>query len=150
MTHDKNPQHSPNAGVRKHAGSCHCGAVHFEAMVDASSGGRCNCSVCSKIGQLGAIVKPEAFKLLAGEEALSTYEWGMKVSKRFFCRHCGVHCFGKGHLPQLGGDYVSINFLALDDVDPADVKVGHWDGRHDNWQGGQRSTPWPIFAALRG
>jgi len=23
------------------------------------------------------------------------------------------------------------------------VKVGHWDGRHDNWQGGLRDTPWP-------
>jgi hypothetical protein len=42
--------------------------------------------------------------------------------------------------------YVSINFLDLDDVDPANVRVTYWDGRHDNWQGGARPNPWPIFA----
>jgi hypothetical protein len=39
-----------------------------------------------------------------------------------------------------------VNLNALDDVDPAGVKVGHWDGRHNNWQSGQRDRPWPIFA----
>jgi hypothetical protein len=55
-----------------------------------------------------------------------------------------VHCFGSGHLAELGGDFVSINYNTLDDVDPLDVKVSYWDGRHDNWQAGARDNPWRI------
>jgi hypothetical protein len=148
MSHENNDAARPQAGgVRKHPGSCHCGAVRFEATVDASAGTRCNCSICNKVGQLGGIVKPSAFTLLAGEDSLSSYEWGGKTAKRFFCKHCGIHCFARGSLPQLGGAYVSLNFLALDDVDPRDVKATHWDGRHNNWQKGAQPEPWPIFAA---
>src|SRR5438477_4947107 len=77
-------------------GTCHCGAVRFQIEADLSRGaGRCNCSICTRVAQLSVLVKPEAFRLLAGEEALSFYEWGHKVSRRYFCRHCGIHCFGR-------------------------------------------------------
>jgi hypothetical protein len=145
MSHSNESATATKPGIRKHPGSCHCGAVRFEVTVDASSASRCNCSICNKVGQLGAIVKPAAFTLLGGEESLSAYEWGGKISKRFFCKHCGIHCFARGHLAEVGGDYVSVNFLCLDDVDPADVRVTHWDGRHNNWQAGMRPAPWPIF-----
>jgi hypothetical protein len=135
---------STHAEQKKHPGSCHCGAVRFEVALDASKGSRCNCSICTKIGPIGAIVKPGAFKVLAGEESLGAYEWGMKVSRRHFCKTCGVHCFASGHLAELGGDYVSVNLLTLDDVDPKDIAVTYWDGRHDNWHAGTRDTPWPI------
>jgi hypothetical protein len=131
-------------GIRKHLGSCHCGAVKFEARVDAASGSACNCTVCTKLGQIGTIVRPDAFTLLSGERNLSAYEWGYKTAKRYFCKTCGITCFSRGHLEQLGGDYVSLNLNALDDIDPAGVKVGYWDGRHDNWQAGMRDGPWPI------
>ena len=90
----------------KHVGSCHCGAVKFEADVDATAGMRCNCTVCTKLGGLIAIVKPEAFRLLAGERDSSFYEWGGKTAKRYFCKSCGISCFSRGYLEQLGGDYV--------------------------------------------
>jgi hypothetical protein len=134
-------------GVTRHTGSCHCGDVRFEVDIDASQGSRCNCSVCTKTAVLGGMVKPAAFRLVAGEERLSTYEWGAKTGKRYFCSRCGVHCFGKGHLAELGGDYVSINLQCLDDLEVADVKVSYWDGRHDNWHAGTRAQPWPIAAA---
>ncbi len=132
------------SAAKKHTGGCHCGAVRFEVHVDATSGSRCNCSICTKTSVLGGSVKPEAFALLSGAESLSEYEWGFKVSRRFFCKQCGVQCFGRGHLKELGGDYVSVNFNTLDDVDPSDIKVVHWDGRHNNWHAGPRSSPWPI------
>jgi hypothetical protein len=148
MSHqDAKSAPTPTAGPRKHPGSCHCGAVRFEAVVDASTGGRCNCSCCNKVGQLGVLIKPAAFTLLAGESALGSYEWGGKTVKRFFCKTCGIHCFSRGDLPQVGGAYVSVNFNALDDVDPADVAVTYWDGRHDNWKAGTRPAPWPVFAS---
>ena len=130
---------------RKHTGSCHCGATRFEVDIDASSGGMCNCSICQKGGALVGIVKPEAFRLLTPESSLSFYEWGPKVSKRYFCRTCGVMCFARGYLQELGGAYMTINLNALDDIDPKEVKVTFWDGRHNNWQEGARDTRWPIF-----
>lgn len=135
---------TPTNDTKKHSGSCHCGDVRFEVELDASAGTRCNCSVCTKTSVLGAMVKPPAFRLVSGEDKTSFYEWGGKVAKRYFCKRCGVHCYGAGHLAELGGDFVSINMNCLDDIDVADVKVGYWDGRHDNWMAGQRPTPWPI------
>ena len=131
----------------KHPGSCHCGAVRFEALLDLSNGGsRCNCSVCTKTAVTSAIVKPAAFTLLTDESALGTYAWGGKTATRFFCKSCGVHCFGRGFLAEVGGDYVAVNLNCVDDIDVNDLQVINWDGRHDNWQAGPRPTPWPIRA----
>src|SRR5262245_55998018 len=136
----------PTKVTKKHAGSCHCGAVRFEVDVDASAGSRCNCSVCTKLGVTATIVKPEAFTLQSDAAALSIYEWGGKTAKRFFCKTCGITCFLRGHLEQLGGAYVSVVLNCLDDIDPSDISVTYWDGRHDNWQAGPRATPWPVLA----
>lgn len=131
-------------------GSCHCGAITFEATVDLTSASRCNCSICTKTMWTGVLIKPDAFRLLSGDDALSTYEWGYKVSKRYFCKHCGVQCFAKGHLEEVGGDYVSINANALEGVEVHMLPLRHWDGRHDNWQGGVRPQPWPIQSGISG
>ncbi len=139
------------AHSNKHVGSCHCGAVRFEVVTELGKGvSRCNCTICTKLGATGTLVKPDAFTLLSGESSLGQYEWGGKVSKRSFCRACGVYCFGKGHLEVLGGDFVSVNVNCLDDVDQGKLEVSYWDGRHDNWQAGMRSTPWPIHGAILG
>jgi hypothetical protein len=138
------------ASMKKHTGSCHCGAVRYAVSLDLDDPktrpGRCNCSICVKTAVTSAIVKPAAFELVAGEDQLSSYEWGGKISKRFFCKTCGVLCFGRGHLAEIGGDYVSINLNTLDDIDPQELVPIYWDGRHDNWQGGPSETPWPIGA----
>ncbi|HMJ52249.1 MAG TPA: GFA family protein [Polyangiaceae bacterium] len=129
---------------KKHLGTCHCGDVRFEAEIDATAGSRCNCSVCTKTSITGGVVKPAAFALLTDESKLSMYEWASKTQQRYFCKRCGVHCFGRGHLEQLGGDYVSVNLNCIDDIDLRDVSLIFWDGRHNNWQGGPRKEPWPL------
>jgi hypothetical protein len=122
--------------------------VKFEAEIDLAAGlSRCNCSLCTKTSWSAAIIKPDALRVLAGESEVAMYEWGYKVSKRYFCPRCGIHCFGRGHLAELGGDYVSINVNCLDGVELSGLKVIYWDGRHDNWDAGPRDTPWPAFAA---
>jgi hypothetical protein len=89
-------------------------------------------------------VKPEAFRLLSAEADLGVYEWGAKMSKRFFCKACGTHCFGRGHLAELGGDFVSFSYNAIDGLELTELPVVYWDGRHNNWQAGPASKPWPI------
>jgi hypothetical protein len=129
-----------------HQGSCHCGAIRFEADLDLSTGAsRCNCSVCQKLGVLGKQCKPDELRVISGESSLAMYEWGGRVAQRYFCKTCGAHVFARGHLDVLGGDYASVNINCLDDVDPNRVAVGYWDGRHNNWQAGMASKPWPVF-----
>jgi hypothetical protein len=130
--------------MTNHRGTCHCGAVAFECDADLTTASRCNCSICTKLMWTGVLIKPAQFRLVKGEAELGSYAWGHKVSTRYFCKHCGTPVFGKGHLDVLGGDFVSINCNALDDSDPHQLPLRHWDGRHDNWQAGPRETPFPI------
>ncbi len=135
-------------GGAKHTGTCHCGAVKVEVTLEPSPRiGRCNCTICRRTAQTGTIVKPAAFALLAGEANLGSYAWGGKTSERFFCKTCGIHVFGRGHMEQLGGDYVSVNLNCFDDVEVNEKDIVYWDGRHNNWQAGPRSAPWPVSAA---
>jgi hypothetical protein len=134
-----------NEGMKKHTGGCHCGAVRFEVELDLAAGaGRCNCTACQMVAQTSNSVKPAAFRVLSPPDKTSVYEWGGKTMQRHFCKTCGIHVYGRGHLEQLGGDYVSINYNCLDGVDPWQLKVGYWDGRHNNWGAGMRDKPWPI------
>ena len=148
MTASNNERPStPATNAKRWQGGCHCGSVRFEVELDLDQGGaRCNCSVCTKTAMFSTVVKPHQLTLVKGDDALGSYVWGAKISTRYFCRHCGIHCFGRGHLAEVGGDYASVNLNCLDDVDPSQVKAVYWDGRHNNWHAGPRSTPWPVHA----
>ena len=124
-------------------GSCHCGAVRFEAKADLARGSKCNCSICAKARYWKALVKAEDFKLLQGKDALADYQFGSKTIHHQFCKTCGVKTFGRAHLDiefngqPLRGEFYAINIACLDDVPAGDLDVlpvSYEDGRADRWE----------------
>lgn len=114
-----------------HTGGCHCGAVRFEVDADLATAEilDCNCSICSKKGFLHLIVDARRFRLLTGEDELSTYQFGSAVAIHRFCKVCGIHAF---YTPRSHPDRVDVNVRCIDDVRVEDLTTSGFDGR--NWE----------------
>jgi hypothetical protein len=129
---------------KTYRGSCHCGAVKFEADFDLAQGtNKCNCTICTKTRNWNVIVKPEAFRLTSGEQSLSDYQFGGNQGHHLFCRTCGVRTFERGYVEQIGGHFVSIKIGSLDDVDPAELAeapVRYSNGRDNAWWESPKET----------
>jgi hypothetical protein len=83
------------------------------------------------------MVKPDAFRLLAGEAELTDYQFDSKSIHHLFCKHCGVSSFGWGDIPEAGGMFYSVNVVCLNNVDIDELvnaPITYFDGRDNNWQ----------------
>lgn len=118
-------------------GSCHCGAVTFEAELDfAQSTYRCNCSICRRTRFWPAVARPEDFRLLSGESELTQYLFNSRKNEHYFCRRCGVRAFGIGTETPIGKMY-GVNLGCLTDVTDEELSrlpITYVDGRNDKWQ----------------
>jgi len=94
------------------SGGCHCAAVRYEARVKKDFEiVDCNCSICEKKGILHLIIPNSKFKLLSGEDKITTYTFQTHVAKHKFCSVCGIASF---YIPRSHPDGVDINARCLD------------------------------------
>ena len=121
-----------------HSGGCHCGRVRFEVTAPAAiSVAQCNCSICAKSAYLHLIVPKSRFRLLQGEEFITTYTFGTGVAKHYFCKVCGIKSF---YVPRSDPDGVSVNARCLDPGTVTRMEVRPFDGR--NWEASIGGKTW--------
>lgn len=121
---------------KTYSGSCHCGAIRFEADLDlAQESYRCNCTICRRTRFWPAVATPGHFRLLAGEGELTEYRFNTRKNLHFFCRHCGVRAFGVGTETPIGKMY-GVNIGCLEGVSEAElarIPITYIDGAHDRF-----------------
>lgn len=123
--------------LETYTGSCHCGAIRYEAELDLAEGSnRCNCSYCAKARAWFAFAKgAQRFRLVHAAGA-SEYRWTppgrAEASLTYtFCRTCGVRTFARGNLDSLGGVFHAVHVPTLE-LSPerfAEIPVRYLNGR---------------------
>jgi hypothetical protein len=120
---------------KTYRGSCHCGAVRFEADIDLTQGTfKCNCSICKKTRAWLAPVPAADFRLLAGDDALHEYQFARRRLHHLFCGTCGVRSFSRG-TDAKGGEMYAVRVNCLDGADPAELiaaPVRYFNMAHDD------------------
>jgi hypothetical protein len=110
-------------------GGCHCGAVRFEVEApERLLVQDCNCSLCAMTGFLHLIVPKSRFRLVKGEENITTYTFNTGVAKHTFCRTCGIKSF---YVPRSNPDGIDVNVRCLDEP-PREMTIEPFDGR--DWE----------------
>ena len=122
--------------MQTYHGSCHCGAIRYEADIDLAAGTiKCNCSICNKMRFWACVVPSARFRLVAGQDAVSEYRFHLKRDGHCFCRHCGINVWSTGDAPA-SGPFHAVTVASLDDMPVDDLvaaPVRYIDGRNDNW-----------------
>lgn len=106
-------------------GSCHCGAVQYQAEVDLTKPIiECNCSYCERQGLLLSFVPNTGLVVTKGDDNLTEYHFNTGKITHSFCKTCGVQCFGRS-----GDMGAAINVRTLTDVDLTSLTRTPFDGR---------------------
>ena len=123
--------------LNTYTGSCHCGALKFEADLDLTqSTYRCNCSICRRTRFWPAVAKEGGFRIISGERELTKYTFNSHKNHHYFCRQCGVRAFGVGNDTPMGKMYgVNVGCLdGLTDQELSELKITYVDGLHDKFE----------------
>jgi hypothetical protein len=116
------------AELKTYTGGCHCGAVRFSVDAEIERAIDCNCSICSKRGLRLAFTGAETFRLLSGEDTLSSYLFNTHRIDHVFCRACGVESFARGQNPKTGEAVIALNLRCFDEFDLDAVPTHKFDG----------------------
>lgn len=114
-------------GMIRHTGGCHCARVRFEVLAPARiQVSECNCSICSRSGYLHLIVPRDRFRLLSGEEFLTSYTFNTRTAKHLFCSVCGIKAF---YVPRSHPDGYSVNARCIDSGTVEGMSIKPVNGR---------------------
>ncbi|KAF2502922.1 hypothetical protein BU16DRAFT_612506 [Lophium mytilinum] len=127
--------------TRVYNGSCHCGATQylvrltFPPILDINAKSiriyKCNCSTCTKMNlfHLRPIDPASDFLVLSPnpETDLGDYRTFKKVQSWYFCKECGVRCFG------IGGEW-----------ETTEVDLDKWKGNEGSE--GKTTKAWKLKA----
>jgi hypothetical protein len=104
-------------------GGCHCEVL----APDEIEATECTCSICRKAGYLHLIVPAPRFRLLTGENQLTTYSFNTGTAKHHFCSVCGIKSF---YVPRSKPDGYSVNVRCLDEGAVRVARIALFDGKH--------------------
>ena len=96
--------------------------------------------VCTNVAQTGGILEAGGVRAPLERGEPLVLRVGRAVH-RYFCKRCGIHCFARGNLAELGSAYISVDYNCLDGVELRELQVIYRDGRHNNRGAGPRQTP---------
>lgn len=106
--------------LQTYGGSCHCGAVVFEIETDFPELTTCDCSICRRKNALMVKVHESRFRLLAGADMLTEYQFHSRTARHFFCKVCGIYPF---HRKRVTPDNLGINVFCLQGFQPDGIPV---------------------------
>lgn len=111
--------------MTRHQGQCHCGAVRFEVdLPDGfASARRCDCSFCRRRGAVVVSTPLSGFRLLAGEDRLTLYQFGTNTAQHWFCATCGIYTH---HRRRSNPSQLGVNVACLDGINPRDLDLVPW------------------------
>ena len=117
--------------MKTYSGNCHCGNVSFSFDHDEAitSGVRCNCSICVRIGAIMSdfLIAPEKLTInLKEKDTLGLYEFDNKVAHHYFCNICGIYPFNQTFRAP---DQYRVNLGCIDELDHENLEVGTIDGK---------------------
>ena len=105
--------------LKTYKGSCHCGAVRFEADLDLTQNTyRCNCSICRRKGAIVASVPLAGLRIVKGEDVLKLYQFNTKVARHYFCSNCGIYTH---HRRSTNPHEFGFNVGCLEGINPYDL-----------------------------
>jgi hypothetical protein len=81
------------------------------------------------VGYQHLIVPRSDFRILKGEDELTTYEFNTGVAQHYFCKHCGIKSF---YVPRSHPEGISVNARCLDRGTITSVTLEPFDVR--NWE----------------
>lgn len=128
---------------KTYRGSCHCGAVRFEADLDLEQPTfRCNCSICRRNRFWAAVAREGELRLLSGEDSLTKYLFNTRKNEHYFCKVCGVRPYGIGTETPIGRMF-GVNLGCLEGVSEQElsaIPVTYVNGLDDRWQSAPEFT----------
>eukprot|EP00996_Jenningsia_fusiforme_P005301 NODE_6240_length_591_cov_19.623616_g5830_i0.p1 GENE.NODE_6240_length_591_cov_19.623616_g5830_i0~~NODE_6240_length_591_cov_19.623616_g5830_i0.p1 ORF type:complete len:132 (-),score=18.16 NODE_6240_length_591_cov_19.623616_g5830_i0:79-474(-) len=115
----------------RHTGGCHCRRVTFEFCTPSTAVDvwRCNCSICTMKRNHHIVVPATRFRLLSGEEDLTTYTFNTHQAQHRFCRVCGVQAF---YTPRSNPDGYGITYNCVNPGTITEARFRTFDGQ--NWE----------------